>query len=32
LGGLDTSKGVKQRSKDALLRTLDLIQKGEKII
>ena len=31
-GGLDASKGVKQRSKDALLRTLDLIQKGEKII
>lgn len=31
-GGVDASKGVKQRSKDALLRTLDLIQKGEKII
>lgn len=31
-GGADASKGVKQRSKDALLKTLDLIQKGEKII
>ncbi|MEO8147055.1 MAG: DUF2779 domain-containing protein [Bacteroidia bacterium] len=31
-GGVDASKGVKQRSKDALIKTLDLIQKGEKII
>jgi hypothetical protein len=31
-GGVDASKGVKQRSKEALIRTLDLIQKGEKII